>query len=429
MERDTGKLRLNKWATAIIIGMAGGLSFELPYLRVVYEQQMKTFLGLSYAQIGMIMSLYGLLALIMYTPSGYIADKFNHRNLISINLAITGALGFVMAAYPPFAVLVVIEVIWAFTTILFMWSATVKSVALLAGDSEEGAIMGLAEGARGIACFVTAIISFLIFNALGGESNPNSFKGVILTYSVLMLVLAVICWFVVPDGKVKDAHGETETVSPRDIITVFKMKETWLCALYVFGVYMSYACLTYSSSYMVDGFGMAMATATAIGIIRSQGFRSVAAPIGGLLTVKTPIHSSTRWLQFGACLNTLVFVVLIVTPIRNSLLGIIITVVLVASFTCYLLRGLYFATIAEVRVPKRIAGTTIGVISLLGFIPDAFIYAVIGHWQDTLPAEMAYRNIWLTGAFGTIMGIVSSTLLLREIKQINEREAALDVAQ
>jgi hypothetical protein len=83
---------------------------------------------------------------------------------------------------------------------------------------------------------------------------------------------------------------------------------------------------------------------------------------------------------------------------------------------------MYFATIGEMETPKRIVGTTVGVISLIGFLPDAFIYIVIGHWQDTLPAAMAYRNLWITGALGTILGIVMSTLLLRELKK--KRDAA-----
>lgn len=413
--------KLNRWATAIIIGMAGGLSFELPYLRITYEQQMKSFLGISYEQIGLLMSLYGLLALIMYTPSGYIADKFNHRKLISINLAITGALGMLMATYPPYPVLIAIEVAWAFTTILFMWSATVKSVSLLAEENEEGAIMGLAEGARGAACLIAAVITFAVFNILGGEKNANSFRGVLITYGILMIILAAVCAVVVPDGKVAAPSGEEDPVSPKEILTVLKMKSTWLCALYVFGIYMSYACLTYTSSYMVDDFGMAMTTATAIGILRNQVFRSFSGPLGGLLTVRTPIHSSTRWLQVGAIVNTLAFAMLIILPVRRSLLAIIVIIVLIASFSMYLSRGLYFATVSEVRIPKRISGTAIGVISLIGFIPDAFIYVIIGHWQDTLPAEIAYRNLWLTGMLGTAIGIISSALLLREIKKIRAR--------
>jgi len=216
-------LKINRWAIAIIIGMAGGLSFELPYLKVNFQPEMQA------------------------------------------------SLAFIMATYPSFPVLVAIQMVWAVTTILFMWSATIKAVSLLGNADEQGGLMGIAEGVRGFSCLIAGVITLGIFKKLGADTNPDAFKGVIIGYGI------------------------------------------------------------------------------------------------------------------------------------------------------FLSRGMYFATIGELHTPKRIVGTTVGVISLIGFLPDAFIYMVIGHWQDTLPAAEAYRNLWLTGAFGTALGIVMSTLLLRELKKIKAR--------
>jgi predicted MFS family arabinose efflux permease len=416
-------LKINRWALAIIIGMAGGLSFELPYMKVNYQPEMQASLGISATQVGILMSVYGALAILFYTPSGIIADKYNHRNLISINLAITGALAFIMATYPPFPVLLAIQVIWAVTTILFMWSATVKAVSLLGDATEQGGLMGIAEGARGLSCLTAGLITLLIFRALGADANPDAFKGVIIGYGIIMILLAGVCWFIVPDGK-GDA-GDTEEAEPftkSDILYVIRQKSTWYSALFVFGIYTSYACLTYTSSYLMDCFGMTMVMATFVGILRGQVFRAFSAPCGSLITMKSPIKSPTRVLQLSAIANTAAFVLLLIFPTNKVFLYIMITIVMVSSFCIFLSRGMYFATIGEMETPKRIVGTTVGVISLIGFLPDAFIYIVIGHWQDTLPAAMAYRNLWITGALGTILGIVMSTLLLRELKK--KRDAA-----
>ena len=396
-------LKINRWAIAIIIGMAGGLSFELPYLKVNFQPEMQA------------------------------------------------SLAFIMATYPSFPVLVAIQMVWAVTTILFMWSATIKAVSLLGNADEQGGLMGIAEGARGFSCLIAGIITLGIFKKLGADTNPDAFKGVIIGYGVLMILFAIVCWFVVPDGKVSasdsfdatssakagepaesggsfDAAGKSapaeesaESVSKSDVIYVIKQKTTWYSALFVFGIYLSYSCLTYTTSYLVDCFGMTMVMATFISILRSQVFRTFSAPCGSLITMKSPIKSPTRVLQISAIANTIAFAMLLIFPSNKSYLYFMVTIVMISSFCIFLSRGMYFATIGELHTPKRIVGTTVGVISLIGFLPDAFIYMVIGHWQDTLPAAEAYRNLWLTGAFGTALGIVMSTLLLKELKKIKAR--------
>jgi hypothetical protein len=56
---------------------------------------------------------------------------------------------------------------------------------------------------------------------------------------------------------------------------------------------------------------------------------------------------------------------------------------------------------------------------LLGhwFLPDVFVYPIVGHWQDTLPAEDAYRNMWLMGLAALCMVILFTFLLFRKIRR------------
>ncbi len=59
-------------------------------------------------------------------------------------------------------------------------------------------------------------------------------------------------------------------------------------------------------------------------------------------------------------------------------------------------------------------GTTVGICSVIGFLPDVFVYPIIGHWQDTLPAAEAYRNMWLMGMAALGMVIVFTFLLFQK---------------
>lgn len=82
------------------------------------------------------------------TPSGVIADKFSHRKMITSAMIITGLLGLLMATYPPLWVMLCIQVAFAITTILMLWSVSIKAASLLGDHSEQGKIMGWMEAAR-----------------------------------------------------------------------------------------------------------------------------------------------------------------------------------------------------------------------------------------------------------------------------------------
>ncbi|MNL43560.1 Inner membrane protein YqcE [compost metagenome] len=53
---------------------------------------------------------------------------------------------------------------------------------------------------------------------------------------------------------------------------------------------------------------------------------------------------------------------------------------------------------------------------MVGFLPDVFVYPIVGHWQDTLPAAVAYRNMWMMGLGAVCMVILFTFLLFRKIK-------------
>ncbi len=115
-----------RWITLAIISFSGGVSFDLAYLRYIYQIPMAKFMGFSNTEIGLIMSTFGIAAIILYAPSGVIADKFSHRKMITSAMIITGLLGLLMATYPPLWVMLCIQVAFAITTILMLWSCRLK---------------------------------------------------------------------------------------------------------------------------------------------------------------------------------------------------------------------------------------------------------------------------------------------------------------
>lgn len=62
-----------------------------------------------------------------------------------------------------------------------------------------------------------------------------------------------------------------------------------------------------------------------------------------------------------------------------------------------------------------------GICSVIGFLPDVFVYPIVGHWQDTLPAAEAYRNMWLMGLAALCTVILFTFLLFRKIRTTHTR--------
>lgn len=412
---------LRRFFILAVISFSGGVSFDLAYLRYIYEIPMVEFMGFSNTQVGLIMSTYGITAIVLYGPSGMLADKYSHRMMMTLGMLATGALGIIMAFYPPFWTMLLIQVCFGITTILMLWSVSIKAASLLGTDEEQGMIMGWMEGFRGVGVMALAVITMWIFSRIGPQ-NPASLRYVILIYSGVYFVLGVLCWFVVPDEKSsadKSTYStdKSEHFSLLDVLTVLKRKTTWYCSAIIFGVFTIYATLSYSTGYLSEQYGMTVITASYMGVVINKIFRAICGPIGGLITMYSPIKSPTKVIQYGSILSAVAILVIIMVNASPISVVMGIALILVVTFVCMASRGLYWACIGEVKTPKYIIGTTVGVCSVIGFLPDVFVYPLVGYWKDTLPATLAYRNMWIMALLAMVVVFIATALLLREIKR------------
>ncbi|HAN6254367.1 TPA: nitrate/nitrite transporter [Escherichia coli] len=354
-----------RWITLAIISFSGGVSFDLAYLRYIYQIPMAKFMGFSNTEIGLIMSTFGIAAIILYAPSGVIADKFSHRKMITSAMIITGLLGLLMATYPPLWVMLCIQVAFAITTILMLWSVSIKAASLLGDHSEQGKIMGWMEGLRGVGVMSLAVFTMWVFSRFAPDDSA-SLKTVIIIYSVVYILLGILCWFFVSDNNnLRSANNEEkQSFQLSDILAVLR-----------------------------------------------------------IITTYSKVKSPTRVIQILSIIGLLALTALLVTNSNPQSVAMGIGLILLLGFTCYASRGLYWACPGEARTPSYIMGTTVGICSVIGFLPDVFVYPIIGHWQDTLPAAEAYRNMWLMGMAALAMVIVFTFLLFQKIRTADSAPA------
>ena len=66
----------------------------------------------------------------------------------------------------------------------------------------------------------------------------------------------------------------------------------------------------------------------------------------------------------------------------------------------------------ECRVPMNLTGSAIGFYATLIYATDAILPPFIGKWLDTLPMEIAWRNIFIMITIFGIVGILSCIIFM-----------------
>ena len=407
---ENNKLGWKKYLIIFIIASGTTVMYSLPYLKSTFYDPMRMALGLDHQQLGNLISVYGILATILYFFGGFLADKFSAKKLMSFSLISTGLLGFYFATFPSYTMLLMIFALWGVTTILTFWAASMKVIRMLGNESEQGKLFGLNEGLSGIAGIVVSFIGLYLFQVF--EDVTIGFKYVVWLYSGLSILCGILILFLV---KEKDVQGE-KTATLKELLGACKMPKAWLIGLIIFSTYMVFSSLTYLSPYLSDVFKVSMAIISALSIIRTYAIKLGASPAAGFLVDK--VGSSLKVLNIGFILIAACEVVYLLLPRSENLVMVAVITMVVLSIILFGFRGIYFATVAESKIPIEKTGAVIGIASFIGFCPDAFFYTLVGGWLDK--GDQGYTYLFILCLVCAVIGFVASKILYN----MNKKEQA-----
>ena len=106
------------------------------------------------------------------------------------------------------------------------------------------------------------------------------------------------------------------------------------------------------------------------------------------------------------------------TP-EPGLYWVLVTNVVITSFAVYALHAIYFALVAESKIPIAVTGTAIGVISVIGFTPDIFVAPGMGWLLDNNTSIVGHQKVFSAlGAFA-IIGFLSSGFFIRRFSRVS----------
>ena len=399
---------IRKWLVMGVLCISAGSIYLLPFLQEVYYKPLADALNLNNTEVGSLMSIYGVFAMLSYFPGGWIADKVSPRILITFSLISTGLIGLYFATLPSYQISLIIHALWGITTTLLFWSAIVRVTRNWAPKNEQGRAFGILQMGRGVSDILMSMPILAVFGILG--SSYFALSMVIVQISLLTIISGLIAWFVLED----EDGGENSSVGTfnsglREITTVLKLPVVWLIAVVVLAAYSAYWGTYRFTSYSTDIFSLSVVAAGAISIGK-MWMSPPSALLAGFISDKIGIAKSVAILFVVLIFSFIVFAFM---PGIPSLLPVMIVNVAIASLAVFALRGIYFALLEEGGIPMIITGTATGFISMIGFTPDVFMPLIGGVLLDNLPSVEGYRIFFLIVAGICGLGLMAALMIYR----------------
>ena len=146
--------------------------------------------------------------------------------------------------------------------------------------------------------------------------------------------------------------------------------------------------------------------------------------MGGWLGDK--IHSVSKVVGVSLAAAVVIVLVFMLVPVGTSA-AVLTALTLCAGVLTYMARGCMFAVPSELKIPRKYAGTTSGVVCAIGYCPDLFIFVLFGYWLDKY-GNAGYQNIFIYAAVIMAIGVVNAIITQIYKKKVLGKESAQDAA-
>lgn len=423
MARQTDGLGgLSPWrhalAMAALIG-AGEAIFFLPFvLARVFRPTLLDVFGLTNFELGTAFSVYGAVAMVAYFAGGFLADRYPANRLMAVALGVTALGGVVLARVPEIGTLRLLFGYWGLTTIFLFWAALIRATRVWGGADRQGRAYGLLDGGRGLFAALIASAGVFIFATMLPidastatlEQRSAALVRTIWVFTGMTVAAGVFVWLAVPQEKERPAKHKGSF--GREVLL---MPTVWLQALIVLCAYVGYKSSDDFGLFVRDAFGYDDVAAAQMSTI-SFWVRPFAALGAGLLADRL---KASRVLVIGFAILIIGSLGVATGTLSADLPWLIVMTVVTTAVGMHALRGVYFATLGESKVPWAVTGSAVGVISFVGYTPDVFFGPVSGWLLDRSPGAVGHQHLfWMVAAFA-VVGLVASLALPRVAERVS----------
>lgn len=381
----------------VLLILAAGSIYPLVYLRQNFESTILTVFDLSQSELAGLYSMLGIVFVVGYLPSGWLADRVPVKWLIVGSLLLTAAAGMVYVQIPDKSYLLYIFLVWGFATVFTFWSAILKTVSLLAERDEEGRFYGALDGGRGLVEAVLATIAVGLFAYFSGGEGADlaeteaGFRAVVYMYIATIVIVAVLL-SVLLSGEVEKQAVEADGVQVESTVAavrrIVKIPEVWLMIVVLMCGYVLFWGHYYFSGYLSVNHGVSAVNAGIVTVV-VLWMRPIGGVGGGFLADR---FGKSRVLSGAMTITAAVLVLLSLLPTGPSTMWLVYATIVFAGLVMYVIRGVYWSLLEDCRVPVAVTGIAIGVISFFGYLPDIFLPKISEFIYDRFGDDVAAAN-------------------------------------
>lgn len=404
------KAFIKKYGTLLLLAAGAGIIFQLPYIRETFYVPIQNAMNLTNEQMGLLSSGYAAMATLSYFVGGIIADKFSARKLLTFSFLATGALGLWFSTFPGFQISRIIFILMGISTIITYWSACIKATRMLGTEEEQGRLFGLQEGLRGVLNALLVFGMTAAFSAFADEVMGAA--AAIRVCSISVIIIGILNWFVIEDTR---ANEQTESLGSvvKGMFKCLLIPRVWLLVGIIFTAYSVYGLIGYVTTYAQQFYGMTATTAATLGGVRYL-LQGVGGIVGGFLADK--LHSRMKVIG-GGCIGLAVsFGIYIVLPGTPGLCGAVIGNFFFGLIFIYAVRSQYFAVHQDADIPLSLSGRVSGISSALGYLPDVFMYTLVGGWMDSY-GRCGYNMTWIYAIVAALLCVLLTFILSKVVKK------------
>lgn len=387
---------MTRYLYIAVLVIAGEMVFGLPFhtARFFRPTLLETF-GFTNTQLGYVLGVYGVTAMLSYFPGGAIADRFSARTLLSASLFATSLGGLYMATLPGIVGFGLVYGFWGFTTIFLFWGALIRATREWGGKTSQGTAFGILEAGRGITAALFATLAVAVFAlfmpddatfATDAERRAGM-RAVYLTYSAAAFAAGALAWFAL---SAPDEVTTTRRNPFANMLVVLRQPIVWAQAAVIICAYSCFKATDFYSQYVVIALGKDEVEGARLASYGAY-VRPVAALAAGLIADR---FNATRSIGAAFAVLAVVYFMLSMSVPDATAVGIIYANILVTLFAVFSLRGIYFALLAETRTPRHITGTAVGMISFVGYTPEIFFAWITGVILDADPGVAGFLNLF-----------------------------------
>ncbi len=399
----------HKWFLIVLISMGSSVIYTPMYLKGVFYDPLMQALGCTNADLGAMVSFYGIAAVIFYLPSGILADKFRMRTLATWGFLGTAILTFLYAMLPSVQMCFVLFGGMGITSILIWWGTRFKVIRLCCEEEEYPTKIGVSYSIYGAAGLIIGAINVAIVALF--PIPAQGVQAVLIVLGAIIAILGILSYIAIPDFK-GEISKDSKLFSLADAAEAIKTPGVvWACLAY-FCVYTVYQGATYTTPYMT-AMGVDANLVNLVGLIRTYGIGLLAGPVLGVIAARI---KSTKTIMGCFALAIVILVVFMLLPQDPGMAMIAVCLVVVFGFATYGAFSIGSSPLSELGIPMRIFGTAAGLLSVIGFCPDVFIHTWYGSMIDAM-GNGAYNVIFAIEAAFAVAGIFFLFMCLRTVKK------------